>query len=226
MSNKQETIADIIAEKRNRANEIERDVAAKMANGEMVSDQYAREVITGLRKEADRIEAAAKREEEQAVQPQTNWNLKDAFAFANTLANHGWTRDANADAASSCIYALCRMLKDGGNAAAMREALKTLLNLAYEVQDANSEYGPKTSVPTQFIIDVAMAAIAAPPRNYDRFKTRKEARNYFDDFVCLRSNGSGAIDCKGCPLDSIDSPHRADCREAWLFAEAKEGDEK
>ena len=58
-----ETIPDILAEKRERANEIERDVVEKMASGEMVSDQYAREVISGIRKEADRIEAAFKREE-------------------------------------------------------------------------------------------------------------------------------------------------------------------
>ena len=57
-----ETIADIVAEKRNRADEIERDVAEKMKRGEMISDQYAREVVADLRKEADRIEAAAKRE--------------------------------------------------------------------------------------------------------------------------------------------------------------------
>ena len=50
----------------------------------------------------------------------------------------------------------------------LREALETLLNLAYEVQDANSEYGPKTSVPTQFFIDVAKSTLSAPPRNCDR----------------------------------------------------------
>ena len=59
-----ETIADIVAEKRNRADEIERDVAEKMKRGEMISDQFAREVVAYLRKEADRIEAAAKRERE------------------------------------------------------------------------------------------------------------------------------------------------------------------
>lgn len=64
MSEKQETIADIVAEKRERADEIERDVAAKMASGEMVSDQYAREVIADLRREADRLEAAWKRQEQ------------------------------------------------------------------------------------------------------------------------------------------------------------------
>ena len=45
-----ETIAHIVAEKRNRADEIERDVAEKMKRGEMISDQYAREVVADLRK--------------------------------------------------------------------------------------------------------------------------------------------------------------------------------
>jgi len=62
MSDKQETIADIIAEKRRRADEIERDCAEKMKRGEMVSDCYARELVADIRREADRLEAALKRE--------------------------------------------------------------------------------------------------------------------------------------------------------------------
>ena len=58
----QETIADIIREKRLRADEIERDVAEKMKRGEMTSDQYARELVADIRREADRLEAAHKRE--------------------------------------------------------------------------------------------------------------------------------------------------------------------
>ena len=128
---------------------------------------------------------------------------------------------------------------EANNMAAMRDALEiakkaichharknhTCDSLAWESSTINANCGDilcahrdlceaKTAI---------QKALAAPLRNCDRFKTRKEARNYFDDFVCLRSNGSGAIDCKGCPLDSIDSPHRADCREAWLFATATEG---
>lgn len=57
-----ETIADIIAEKRRRADEIERDCAEKMKRGEMVSDCYARELVADIRKETDRLEAAHKRE--------------------------------------------------------------------------------------------------------------------------------------------------------------------
>ena len=50
-----------------------------------------------------------------ATKPTCSWSVKDALAFANTLANHGWMSEANADAASSCIYALCRMLKVCGH---------------------------------------------------------------------------------------------------------------
>lgn len=57
-----ETIADIIAEKRRRAEEIERDCAEKMKRGEMISDRYARELVADIRQEADRLEAAYKRE--------------------------------------------------------------------------------------------------------------------------------------------------------------------
>ena len=62
MAEENETIEDIIAEKRRRAEEIERDCAEKMRRGEMTSDQYARELIADIRKEADRIEVANKRE--------------------------------------------------------------------------------------------------------------------------------------------------------------------
>ena len=62
MAKENETIADIIAEKRRRADEIERDCAEKMKRGEMVSDCYARELVADIRREADHLEAAHKRE--------------------------------------------------------------------------------------------------------------------------------------------------------------------
>lgn len=62
MADTQETIADIIAVKRQRAEEIERDCAEKMKRGEMVSDCYARELVADIRREADRLEAAHRRE--------------------------------------------------------------------------------------------------------------------------------------------------------------------
>ena len=62
MTDTHETIADIIAEKRRQADEIERDCAEKMKRGEMISDQYARELVADIRREADRLEAAHRRE--------------------------------------------------------------------------------------------------------------------------------------------------------------------
>ena len=62
--NEQETITDIIAEKRRQAAAIERDCAEKMKRGEMVSDCYARELVADIRREADRLEAAHRRERE------------------------------------------------------------------------------------------------------------------------------------------------------------------
>ena len=49
MSEGQETVDDIIAEKRRQADEIERDCAEKMKRGEMVSDCYARELVAATR---------------------------------------------------------------------------------------------------------------------------------------------------------------------------------
>ena len=62
MSDKQETIADIIAEKRRQADKIERNCAEMMKRGEMISDCYARELVADIRREADRLEAAHRRE--------------------------------------------------------------------------------------------------------------------------------------------------------------------
>lgn len=45
-------------------------------------------------------------------------------------------------------------------AAKLREALEALLNLAYEVEDMNSDSGPRTSMPTKFVIDTAKAGLA------------------------------------------------------------------
>jgi hypothetical protein len=62
MENPGETITDIIAEKRRQADKIERDCAEKMKRGEVVSDYYARELVADIRREANYLEAALKRE--------------------------------------------------------------------------------------------------------------------------------------------------------------------
>ena len=67
MAKENETVADIIAEKRRRAEAIERDCAEKMKRGDMVSDCYARELVADIRREADRLEAALRRERGDAA---------------------------------------------------------------------------------------------------------------------------------------------------------------
>ena len=57
-----ETIADIVAEKRRQADKIERNCAEMIKRGKMISDCYVRELVADIRREADRLEAAWKRE--------------------------------------------------------------------------------------------------------------------------------------------------------------------
>lgn len=138
-----ETIAHIVAEKRNRADEIERDVAEKMKRGEMISDQYAREVVADLRKEADRLEAAA-----------------------DCLREDEYHRGA--EAREKFIYAV---LGKPSNAAAMREALEFADRVLRMVTEDN-RYGDDVVYLVGCMLTVARtcrAAIAKPPRNCDRY---------------------------------------------------------
>lgn len=105
----------------------------------------------------------------------------------------------------------------------LREALKTLLNLAYEVQDANSEYGPKTSVPAQFIIDVAKPALAEPVKNCE-VGTAGEQHTRFRGF-CRRMSP-----CSKCPVSRVRTPSdiETSCAAIWaqMSYESEEGGAK
>lgn len=105
------------------------------------------------------------------------------------------------------------------NAAAMREALKRLLNLAYEVQDLNSEDGPKTSVPTQFIIEVTKSALAAPPRQCDVGTPEEQAERY--EVFCLKyfAQYSSVRPCSDCPFAGQEDS----CQFAWAQMPYEEG---
>ena len=99
----------------------------------------------------DRLDAAHKRERE----------IADAKIADLQSRVKLWT-DRSAELVKKCDEHYANAHKsNSGDSAKLREALETLLNLAYEVQDANSEYGPKTSVSAQFIIDVAKSALDA-----------------------------------------------------------------
>jgi hypothetical protein len=62
MSERQETIADIIAKKRKYADEIERKAQEYIARSERVPGAYQSGIVYNIRSEADRLEAAHKRE--------------------------------------------------------------------------------------------------------------------------------------------------------------------
>ena len=156
MSDTPEPLSAILAEMR--ADEIETE------DGVVRLDDYA-----------DRIEAAVGRERNRQYEPKCNWSIKDALALANTLANHG-LRDGNADAASSCIYSLCRILSAPGNAAAMRAALEKAHNnikkarefIAWQTREDELLMEAQQEIKT---------ALSAPARNCGRFATAEEARD-------------------------------------------------
>ncbi len=102
-----ETIADIIAEKRRQADKIERDCAEKMKRGEMVSDCYARALVADIRREADRLETAMNRERAKI--------------------------EADALEVGGIVEAARREVP--GNAAAMREALTKIFNLTNSLDE-------------------------------------------------------------------------------------------
>lgn len=184
---KRETLADIVADMRDRAVVADRHGETETSN---------ESVAALLRDIANRIEAAG-RERNRQYEPKCDWSIKDALALANTLANHG-LRDGNADAASSCIYSLCRILSAPGNAAAMRVALVRCATLGeYCFQDIHAE-----------VAKVARAALAAPARNCDRFCNTAQALGAYRDGPPIGEEWGG-----GDWMQLLD----------WLFAPAKEG---
>lgn len=97
----------------------------------------------------------------------------------------------------------------------MREALETLLNLAYEVQDANSEYGPKTSVPARFIIDLAKSALAEPPRNYEVGTAEEQLARFIAFCKGQRLHSSGHADTCNPQCPCRDGSDLNLCALAW-----------
>lgn len=218
---RRETVADIVAEKRTRANEIERDVAAKMKSGEMVSDQYAREVVADLRKEADRLEAAWKRDEERAVEHAT----RHAEAVAR-------------DNCRDCVHNPSGKNYEGGNAAAVREALLTLRDAARNFchQILNSKYndmmdtykcrerGFPALLDLRAAIPKANFALSAPPRNCDVGTAKEQTRRMFEQYCSKQISCYELPSGEHCPLRCTG----VDCQLAWsqMPYKAEEGGAK
>lgn len=169
--NKQETIPDIIAEKRRRAEKIERDCAEKMKRGEMISDRYARELVADIRREADRLEAAHKRDSEDAERRGNHAAMK---AICETIEKVGPLYDA----------------EFVGDAAKLREAAKTAQIFIRSCGVESVSPLPGCGLSASDVISEIDAALAAPQRNCDRFKDALDAWDAYDAWVdSYRSQG-------------------------------------
>ena len=140
--------------------------------------------------------------------PKSDWSVQEALDFANTLANHGWTREANADTASSCIYSLCRLLKERGNAAALREALEPWIAFAEWLLENAGKDGLGAAIRDDGPVirqrlEELRAALAKPPRNCDKYG-KDEVR------MAYHLHGEGLMSMQAL----------AD----WMYAPATEGD--
>lgn len=132
-----ETVADIIREKRKMAAEIRAHLSIVPARRE---EQLLE--ADSLDREADRIEAAAKRDEDHAVEHAT----RHAEAVAR-------------DNCRDCVHNPSGKNYEGGNAAAMREALVSVHALIADEPDGTPMIDAMKAT-----ID---AALSAPPRNCD-----------------------------------------------------------
>ena len=174
-----ESIQSIIAELRGNADRIERDVADKMRDGRMVSDQYARELVADIRARADRIEAAWKRERERQPLTIAEWidkteTVADIAAVLRryvlpSLAERleaAWKREkaeVEADALNvGAVVATTEKSLAVGNAVALREALCDIVMLTMKVG-----YSIHGDVACGIIASKAKHALSAPARNCD-----------------------------------------------------------
>jgi hypothetical protein len=190
MSDTPETLAAILAEMRDFA-----DHRAADAGGE-------RPGIELLRSYADRIEAAAERERDEDRQLAAIAESDEAFA-----------RCARCD----------RPERVPGNAAALREALEKLADAVrnyFGWDDAPAVHDRDD--PTAYFcseMSAALAALAAPARNCDRFATAEEAVVAFADHLRAWENAHGIY--SEYPNHPVKVPAGA---FAWLYANAEGGD--
>lgn len=193
MAETQETTADIIAEKRRRADEIERDCAEKMRRGEMTSDQYARELVADIRREADRLGAAAKRREWTHMK---ELETKDAVIQTEVAA-----REAEREAHKREIDELKKQV---GNAAKLREAVEFIKQYFDKIDPFNINTYTFSQIEVEHINEAIDAALAAPPRNCDKFS--------HDEALQVWASEKGN--------------ERNGCFDEWLYEIAKDGGAK
>lgn len=105
------------------------------------------------------------------------------------------------------------------NAARLREALERLRTWALMDLNENAIGMEETNYEklVEGIIEVANAALAAPPRNCDLYATAEEATAAFAR-MCAARGTVGAVACVDCPYSGKGRMSR--CRTNWLFAPA------
>lgn len=197
------TVTDIIVAKRREANFIVQSAEAYAKAGETSAgtpyDECDLERDRGhadeIRKEADCLEAALKHEL--------------AAAEANALAVGGIVA-ANRELAKSCV---------GGDAAKLREALelaRLYISLGPKAESrAHVKDGEVVMLFATNVLDEISAALAAPPRNCDLYKTKEKAQEAFLKEPCDHP-------CGNCWVEDINN----ECGVEWLLAAAKEGGAK
>jgi len=189
---KQETRDDIIAEMRN---------LGKL--DEKSTDKIPRSLMgLGLRTLADRLEAAAKRDEKHAVEHATHH--AEAVASANC-------RD--------CIYNPRGENYEGGNAAAMRDALEAYM----EYSELVCKMGMFNRDRLVAITAKARAALSKPPRNCN-VGTAQEQEKRFAKFCDAHKwvDDEGVNACSAyCPLYKI-----TECALHWAQMPYEEGGAK
>lgn len=98
----------------------------------------------------------------------------------------------------------------------LREALwqaKEIARTIYSTSDKGSSHEDLS----EKLVEIANAALAAPPRNCDLYATVDEARKAHEA-ICEKY-----VKChNGCPLNNEEHYSAFDCFEAWLFAPATE----
>lgn len=200
MNEKQETVADIVAEMR----------IFKCRNLETGELELCNSIANYL---ADRIEAAHKREIESITpKPDPDWKNICAKCMEGEIEPKHCEYYGEPNGCSSPIYGkhpTAEKTSVVGNSAKMREALlevtRQIEPIVKYMHPNKAEHIGLTTVfaACEPIYKIAKAALAAPPRNCDRFNTLEDALAGWREVSPAESG----------PFDN------------WLFAEAK-GDMK
>lgn len=190
-----EPLAAILAEMRDRADTV---IDSRIITARNFVPQEAVEDW------ADRIEAAAKREYEEA---------KDYFAKLHDGPSMICT------ATNCAVRNIGLSFSAPGNAAAMRDVLNSIADIAEDAfggpwRHREASQGHALSL----IIDAAKNALTAPARNCDRFQTAEEAVAAFADHLRAWENAHGIH--SEYPDHPVQVPAGA---FAWLFDTAEGG---